>query len=164
MDEIQRREDAGALPARETAAVSALVTEIMGPILQNLAEMMKRNTEALAQIAAAQQVQADRLEALERQVRLQTPVTAKMAAYLNGAAVSRAAALLEKRGVTDGKAVKKLAVVIRRAVLKRYGIGVMREIPRHEYSVAMNLIEGWNDMMAVRDAAREAKDGTGDGI
>ena len=33
----------------------------------------------------------------------------------------------------------------------------MREIPKHEYSVAMDQISMWNDAMCVRDAIREAR-------
>lgn len=48
--------------------------------------------------------------------------------------------------------------MIRKAVLARYGIGNLREIPRHEYSVAMSQISLWNDVLAVRDVVKDARE------
>lgn len=142
---------------RETLEVSAvpvdklgeIIQAMMGPVLEGLAR-------ALEQVAAQQQVQSDRMEALERQIRLQTPVTAKQAGFLNAAARDRAAALLEKKDVSDPAALKKLAGIIRKSVMKRYGIGSMRDVPGYEYRVAMDMIEMWAEPLTVIRIAREA--------
>ena len=50
----------------------------------------------------------------------------------------------------------KLANVIRKAVLTNYGIAALSEIPRHEYSVALGIVRGWNNPLKVREIARNA--------
>ena len=96
-------------------------------------------------------------EALERQIRLNTPITKSQEKYLSDAIRSKARELLFKRGVEDDKSTRKLMTAIRKSVLARYGITTMREIPKHEYTVAMSQISLWNDAMCVRDAVKEAR-------
>ena len=145
-------------------ALGEIVMGLMRPVIETMGRMLKNNTEALEQLASAQSVQNDRLEALERQIRLQTPVTGKQVKYLNDAIRMRARALLEKRGLHDDKkAVTALSGHIRKAVLARYGVSNMREIPRHEYGVAMSQVEMWNDMLSVHDVARAAQRRTEEG-
>lgn len=137
--------------------VGRAIREIMEPIIQAMGQMIANNTAALEQLAQAQAIQNDRLEALEKQVRLQTPITGTQARYLNDSIRSRARELLNRRGVTDAGSVKKLGAIIRRALLARYGAASMREIPRHEYQVAQSLVAGWSDVLAVRAVANGAK-------
>lgn len=146
-------------PAMVPAALGAMVMEIMRPVMATLTTMLEQNTAALDQLAAAQSIQNDRLEALERQIRLNTPVSSKEAQYINERLRGRAYELLDKRGVSgDRKAVTKLAGVIRKSLTAYYGAASIREIPKHEYKVAMHLIDMWNGALAVRDIAKEAKD------
>lgn len=137
--------------------IGPIITEMMRPVMESIGKMLENNTAALEQLSAAQSVQNDRLEALEKQIRLQTPVSAKEAGYLNAAIRKRARELLDKRDVTEEKAVKQLGNIIRRAVLQRYGTGSMREIPKHEYQVALQQIGIWNDMLEIRDVVKEAR-------
>lgn len=144
------------IPSENSAMVPVdklgeIIRELMSPVLEGLAS-------ALEQIAAQQQAQSDRMEALERQIRLQTPVTAKQASCLNAAARDRAAALLEKKDVTDASICKKLASMIRKDVMKRYGIGSMRDVPGYEYHVALDMIEMWSNPIIVTKLARESRD------
>ena len=98
------------------------------------------------------------MEALERQIRLNTPVTPTQSRYLNDAIRKRSKEILSKKGCDeDKKAVTKLSAAIRKAVLSRYGIASLSEIPKHEYSVAMQQIDTWNDVITVMSVAREAK-------
>ena len=138
--------------------IGQIITELMRPVMQTIGKMLENNTAALEQLSAAQSVQNDRLEALEKQIRLQTPVTSKQVTFLNDAIRQRARVLLDKKGIEDKKAVTKLGNAIRKAVLARYGIGNVREIPKHEYSVAMSQVEMWNDVLTVRDVAKEARE------
>ena len=138
--------------------IGQIITELMRPVMQTIGKMLENNTAALEQLSAAQSVQNDRLEALEKQIRLQTPVTSKQVTFLNDASRQRARVLLDKKGIEDKKAVTKLGNAIRKAVLARYGIGNVREIPKHEYSVAMSQVEMWNDVLIVRDVAKEARE------
>lgn len=140
------------------AAVNVAIREVIMPFMASLSEMMKNNTEALQYLAAQQKVQTDRMEAMERQIRLNTLVTPTQSRYLNDAIRKRAKEILNKKGcIDDKKAVTKLSAAIRKAVLSRYGIASLNEIPKHEYSVAMQQIDTWNDAMTVMSVAREAK-------
>ena len=143
------------------AALGNMIREILSPMLEAMTHFMRNNTEALDRIAATQKIQADRMEALEKQIRLNTPITKQQEKYLSDAIKAKARELLFKRGIEDDKATRKLGVSIRKSVLARYGITSMREIPKHEYSVAMSQISMWNDMMCVRDAAKEARERDG---
>ena len=143
----------------EQTALSTAMTEIMRPMMQAIGKMLEKNVEAIERLSAAQTIQNDRLEALEKQIRLQTPVTAKQAQFLNDAIRAKARELLDKRGLADNKkAVTRLGNCIRKDVLARYGIAGLREIPRHEYQVAMNQIGMWSNALTLRDIAREARE------
>ncbi len=137
--------------------LSGVIAEIMRPLFQTIGKMLENNTAAMEQISAAQAVTNDRLNAMEKQIRLQTPVSGKQVSYLNEAVRARARALLDKRGIEDAKAVTRLGNAIRRAVLARYGVSGMRDIPKHEYNVAMSQIEIWSDALIIRDIVKEAR-------
>lgn len=151
------------VPAELEGDVSALLVanvlnQLMRPVMESIGKLLKNNTEAMEQIAASQDVIRNRMEALEKQVRLQTPVTDRQAKYLADAARDKARELLDKRKVNDRKAITKLAGCIKKSVLARYGIGSLRETPRCEYNVAMNMIETWNVALTVFDIVREARE------
>lgn len=138
-------------------ALGEIITKLMRPVMQTMSKMLENNTAALEQLSAAQSVQNDRLEALEKQIRLQTPVSGKQVSYLNDAIRARARDLLDKRDVNDSKATVKLGNAIRKAVLSRYGVSGLREIPKHEYNVALQQIGMWSDALTVRDVVKEAR-------
>ena len=143
---------------KDAAALAQLMDTMLRPILSSVAELLKNNTEAIQYLAAQQKVQTDRMEALERQIRLNTLVTPTQSRYLNNAIRKRSKDILSKKGCDeDKKAVTKLSAAIRKAVLSRYGIASLSEIPKHEYSVAMQQIDTWNDVITVMTVAREAK-------
>ena len=160
-DEIIRAEAAREI---SSGVVADVVREIMGPLLESIGTMLKNNTEAMSQIAAAQQVTSDRLEALEKQVRLNTPVTNTQVKYLNEAARKKARDLLEEEEEgfgNDRKWLNKLAGMVRKQVLSRYGIGNLRELPKFEYPVAMKQIELYDDPLAVMEVAEGIRNGGG---
>lgn len=143
-----------------TQVVASVVDQVMRPLLESIGTLLKNNTEAMEQIAASQDVMRNRMEALEKQVRLSTPVTDRQARYLADAARVKSRELLDKKGVDDKKSITKLAGLIKKSVLKRYGVGSLREIPRCEYTVAMSQIEAWNSALMVLDIVREARANT----
>lgn len=145
------------LTPEQAEIIPAVIQQVLGPVLTQMTELMRNNTEALAQMAAAQQVQSNRMEALERQIRLNTLVTPQQVRYINDGIRARARELLDKRAVDDDKATRKLGNIIRKSVLSRYGIAALHEIPKHEYSVAMNHVSTWNDMLCVRDVVKEVR-------
>lgn len=138
--------------------LGTVIADLMRPVMQTVGKLLENNTAALEQLSAAQSVQNDRLEALEKQIRLQTPVTGKQVSYLNDAIRAKARELLDKRGVDNAKAITRLGNQIRKAVLSRYGIGCLREIPKHEYNVAMQQIGMWSDVLTVRDVVKWAEE------
>lgn len=153
----EKKEIAGVDPVI-AAAVGTAIREMISPLMASMAELMANNTEALQYLASQQKVQTDRMDALERQIRLNTLVTPTQVRYLNEAIKRRAREILSKKNLEeDKKAVNKLSAAIRKSVLARYGIGAVHEIPKHEYSVAMQQIGTWNDALAVMDITREAR-------
>lgn len=154
-------DEKGNLPAltqEQAQMIPAIIQQMMGPLVETMVTMLRNNTDALNQLAATQQIQADRLEALEKQIRLNTLVTPQQVKYINDAIRARARELLDKRGVDDKKAVTKLGNAARKSLLSRYGVGALNNIPKHEYSVAMSHIATWNDMLTVRDIVKEARE------
>lgn len=140
------------------AAMNAAIHEVIMPVMASLSEMMKNNTEALQYLAAQQKVQTDRMEALEKQIRLNTLVTPTQSRYLNDAIRKRSREILSKKGIEgDKKAITRLSASIRKAVLSRYGIASMHEIPKHEYPIALQQIGMWNEALTVRDVVKEAR-------
>ena len=61
-----------AITQEQAQMIPAIIQQMMGPLVETMVTMLKNNTEALNQLAATQQIQADRLEALEKQIRLNT--------------------------------------------------------------------------------------------
>lgn len=151
-----RRESGAILVTPEV--LSGVVKELLQPVMQSMAKILENNTAALEQLSSAQSVQNDRLEALERQIRLQTKVDSKQASYLNNAIRQRSRELLSKREIEDRKAITKLGNHIRKAVLARYGISSLRDVPKHEYTVAMQQIEIWNNALLVGDVVKDARE------
>ena len=140
-----------------TAVVAGVMNQLMKPLFESIGTLLKNNTEAMEQIASSQDVIRNRMEALEKQVRLQTPVTDRQARYLADAAREKARELLDKKAISDKKAITKLAGLIKKSVLSRHGISSLREVPRCEYNVAMSQIETWNSALTVLDIVREAR-------
>lgn len=136
-------------------SLGQIVAEIISPVMKTIGKLLENNTAALEQLSSAQSVQNDRLEALEKQIRLQTLVTSKQVYYLNDAIRMRARELLDKRSVSDKKAITKLGNLIRKSVLARYGVSSLRDVPKHEYNVALSQISMWNDILSVRTVAAQ---------
>lgn len=136
-------------------SLGQIVAEIISPVMKTIGKLLENNTAALEQLSSAQSVQNDRLEALEKQIRLQTLVTSKQVYYLNDAIRMRARELLDKRSVDDKKAITKLGNLIRKSVLARYGASSLRDVPKHEYNVALSQISMWNDILSVRTVAAQ---------
>lgn len=136
-------------------SLGQIVAEIISPVMKTIGKLLENNTAALEQLSSAQSVQNDRLEALEKQIRLQTLVTSKQVYYLNDAIRMRARELLDKRSVSDNKAITKLGNLIRKSVLARYGVSSLRDVPKHEYNVALSQIGMWNDILSARTVAAQ---------
>lgn len=104
----------------------------------------------------------ERMAALEREVRLLAKVTPAQANAIHEAIRSRAAEICAQYRAEGCE--KAAANAIRRAVRLTTGISSVRDLPRCEYSVAMDQVRMWDDykaMKAIRargGAKREHKD------
>ena len=138
--------------------VRMVVQEIMAPLMEGIGQMLKHNTEAMEHIAGAQQITSERITALEKRVRLQTPMSKAQENCINAAIRARARELLDNRGYADDKkAVTKLCGIIRKGLLARWGVSSLREAPAYDYDVALKQAGMWKDMLAIRDVEREAR-------
>lgn len=138
--------------------VTAIVQQIMTPVMENIGLILERNNQAMERIAATQQALTDRISDLEKQVRLKTPLSRAQEKYINDAIRAKARELLEAKGVgSDQKAVTKLGAQIRKSVLSRYGVNSLREAPSYDYETCLVHVKMWNDMLAVRDVVNEAR-------
>ena len=144
----------------KAAAVRDMIRQILDPIFDAFQTMIGHNNEAFAQITAAMTIQSERMDALEKQIRLATPVTPGQVRYINGEIRRHARDLLARKEAgyeDDAKAVAALGRLIRKAILVRYGITALNELPKCEYSVVISQIELYNDTLAIRDIIKEAK-------
>lgn len=157
MGELMRRED-GLLTEEQTGMISIVVKEMMTPVMEQIAGILERNNQAMERIAATQQMLSSRISDLEKQVRLKTPMSKSQEKYVNDAIRARARALLNNKGYADDKkAVTKLGAAIRKSVLARYGVNSLREAPAYDYETAIQIVNGWNDLLVLRDVVKEAK-------
>ncbi len=157
MGELTTRENT-ALSPETVEVVSVVVRDIMAPLMESIGKMLKHNTEAMEQIAAAQTLTSQRIADLEKRVRLQTPMTRTQEKYIGDAIRARARELLDTKGYADDKkAVTKLSGAIRKSVLTRWGVSSLREAPAYDYETALKQIGMWSDFMAIRDVTKEAR-------
>lgn len=157
MGELTTRENT-ALSPETVEVVSVVVRDIMAPLMESIGKMLKHNTEAMEQIAAAQTLTSQRIADLEKRVRLQTPMTRTQEKYIGDAIRARARELLDTKGYADDKkAVTKLSGAIRKSVLTRWGVSSLREAPAYDYETALKQIAIWSDFMAIRDVTKEAR-------
>lgn len=156
-DDMMVRPDA-ALNAEQIQVISTVVQQMMAPVMENIGVILKHNTEAMERIAATQQMMSSRISDLEKQVRLKTPMSRAQEKCVNDAIRARARELLDGKGYgEDKKAVTKLGGLIRRSILTRYGVNSLREAPAYDYSVTLQQVSGWNDLLAIRDVVKEAR-------
>lgn len=144
----------GVIPVQQ---LSQAVQGMIAPVFEQFGAILERTNQAIERIAASNAMMNARITELEKQVRLQKPVSRSQENYINEAIRKRARELLDAKGCADDrKAVTKLGSAIRKAVLSRHGAGSLRDVPAYDYETTLEQVGGWNDFMAVRDVAREA--------
>ena len=123
---------------------------IVVPIVQQFSACMERAAQDI-------HIMSQRITDLEKQVRLQKPLSVSQEKYINGAIRKRSAELLGEKGYAgDRKAVNKLSGVIRKGILSRYGIGSLREAPAYGYDTMMEEAQTWKDFVILKEIAKEA--------
>lgn len=138
--------------------LSQVVRDLLTPIMETIGQLLRDNTEAMQQIAAAQQMASARISDLEARMRLQTPLSKAQEKYVQDAIRKRAREILETKCAPDRKAVTKLSGAIRKSVLTRLGVATLRECPAYDYQTVLNQVEKWMDFPQVREIVREAKE------
>lgn len=129
-------------PSTLPAEVQATLAQ-MGDIMRGMANMLRATNERMA--------------SLEREVKLLTKVTPAQASAINEAIRQRAAELCENYRAQGCE--KAAANAIRRAVRLTTGTNSVRDLPRCEYSVAMEQVSMWDDRKVMK-ALRAKVNGT----
>ena len=120
-------------PSTLPAEVQATLAQ-MGDIMRGMANMLRATNERMA--------------SLEREVKLLTKVTPAQASAINEAIRQRAAELCENYRAQGCE--KAAANAIRRAVRLTTGTNSVRDLPRCEYSVAMEQVSMWDDRKVMK--------------
>lgn len=137
------------------AAVPAIPEKQLAQLPPDVARAFQQMAQATVSMANMMRATNDRMAAMEREIRLLTKVTPAQASAINAAIRDRAAQLCaDYRAAGHEKAV---ANAIRRAIKLTTGVSSVRELPRCEYTVAMNQVQLWDDYKAMK--AIKAKGG-----
>lgn len=148
---MNNQETAQALPAVtpiSDTTLAQLPTEVSKAFLQ-----MAQATVSMANMMRATN---ERIASMEREIRLLTKVTPAQASAINTAIRDRAGALCSDYRAPGCE--KAVANAIRRALKLTTGVSSVRELPRCEYSVALQSVQIWDDYKAMK--AIKAKGGT----
>ncbi len=122
------------------------------PIVQQFGAILEK-------ISADNHMMSQRITDLEKQVRLQKPLSRSQENYVNGAIRKRAKELLEEKGCReDRRAVTKLGGLIRKSILARYGVGSLREAPAYDYETALEEAETWMNYVELKKIVKEARE------
>ena len=150
---------AGSLPGIIPIDKLAMAVQTMiAPVFEQFGAILERTNQAIERIAAANSMMNARITDLEKQVRLQKPVSRSQEKYINDAIRKRARELLDGKGFAeDKKAVTKLGGAIRKSILFRYGVSSLREAPAYDYETALEQVAMWNDLMILKDVTKEAR-------
>ena len=122
---------------------------------QQMMQAMAQMAQGINDLALMLRVTNERMDALEKEVRRLTKVTPAQAAAINQEIRMRAE-LLGKQHRAEGFE-KPIANAIRKSLKLGCGISSVRELPRSDYSLAMQRIQMWDDYRLIRDLkAKEA--------
>ncbi len=124
---------------------------------QATAVEIKRMAEMMATMAAMLQATTESMEQLRRQVRLLEKVTPAQATEINRAIRGRATEICAIYMIRDDRAEKLAAAAIRKAVKLQFGAGAVKEIPRCDYEIALEQVQGWDDYKVMKDIGKKVK-------
>lgn len=132
-DEVMLRDDPRNMIQAE------IITEAMRPFMAFMQEVVNQ-----------MQAQTNRIEALEKQVRLNTPMTGAQVKYIKAGMKEKATELILDAGGKEKGTINKAARAIKTDVLRQFGAGNISEIPRHEYQACRNYIDSWTNRRLIR--------------
>lgn len=135
------------------------VQTMIAPVFEQFGAILEKTNQAIERIAASNQIMNARITDLEKQMRLQKPVSKSQENYINDVIRKRARELLDGKGCADDrKAVTKLGGAIRKSILSRYGVSSLREAPAYDYETALEQVSGWNDLLILKEITKEARE------
>ena len=140
MDNREMIQTAAALPTINAQQLAMLPPEV--------AQAFQQMAQATMTMASMLRATNERMTSMEKEIRLLTKVTPAQATAINAAIRDRAAALCSSYRAAGCE--KAVANAIRRAVKLTTGITNVRELPRCEYSVAMQQVKMWDDYKAMK--------------
>lgn len=133
-----------------TPALIAQITQIVGQgtyqIVKPLIELVQQNA---AEQREAQQLTNERIDALEKQMRYNTPVTPVQVKYIKAEIKERSAAILEEKSISK-RGARDMSAAIKKELLKEFGVSCVNEIPKCDYRLAMDWIGAWMNPKVVR--------------
>lgn len=124
---------------------------------QATAVEIKRMADMMATMAAMLQATTESMEQLRRQVRLLEKVTPAQATEINRAIRGRATEICAIYMIRDDRAEKLAAAAIRKAVKLQFGAGAVKEIPRCDFEIALEQVQGWDDYKTMKEIKGRAK-------
>ena len=124
---------------------------------QATAVEIKRMAEMMATMAAMLQATTESMEQLRRQVRLLEKVTPAQATEINRAIRGRATEICAIYMIRDDRAERLAAAAIRKAVKLQFGAGAVKEIPRCDFEIALEQVQGWDDYKVMKDIGKKVK-------
>lgn len=134
---MEERNTVATLPAaapQQLAAVPVETVQELKGIMRSMAEMLR--------------VTHERMASLEHEVKMLTKVTPAQATAINTAIRDRAAELCSAYRARGCE--KAIGNAIRRAVKLTTGVNAVRELPRCEYTLAMEAVQVWDDYKAIK--------------
>lgn len=142
------------IPVEEENALQLQIgQEMAAAIVRGMQDIQAEFMRVSAELAATSREMTE----LRRAVRTLTKITPAQAKSLSDGIRARAAALCADYGLTGHE--KTVANAIRRAVKMTTGIQSMRELPRDEYSVALDQVEMWDDYKTMKSIQSRMREG-----
>ena len=129
-------------------AVPSLPPQQMAALPPDVAQAFAQMAAAVVGMAEMVRAANDRMTGIETELRMLTKITPAQANAINAAIRDRAAELCGAHRAPGCE--KAVANAIRRAVKLTTGISAVRELPRCEYSVAMEQVQLWDDYKAIK--------------
>ena len=131
-----------------TAALPAIPEQRLAQLPPEVVQVFQQMAQATVSMANMLRATNERMASMEREIRLLTKVTPAQASAINAAIRERAAALCGSYRAAGCE--KAVANAIRRAVKLTTGVSNVRELPRCEYTVAMQQVQLWDDYKAMK--------------
>lgn len=144
MDEMQKYQTCSQNPAPPA-----------GEQVQQMMQAVVQMARGINDLALMLRTTNERMDALEKEMRRLTKVTPAQAKAINDAIKSRAAALCDTHHAEGCD--RAVSAAIRKSLKLGCGISNIRELPRSDYTLAMQRIEMWDDYRLIRDIRNKAR-------